>query len=176
MYRVPSSRKPKKKDEKINLVPILDAVFILIFFLLMSAQFIKIFEISSNVPIVSDSEPPKNKKKPLALTLVVDEQSIVVQTGVPSKKVKTFTKNAEDKYPLEELHQYLVEMKKENINENEVIIEPNNNVTYEDMVLIMDAVRTLRKDDESIFRTNQEGLEEKLEELFAKIVFGNIMS
>lgn len=176
MYRVPSSRKPKKKDEKINLVPILDAVFILIFFLLMSAQFIKIFEISSNVPIVSDSEPPKDKKKPLALTLVVDTDSIVVQTGVPSQKIKTFSKNAEDKYPLEELHQFLVDLKKKNINENEVIIEPSNNVLYEDMVLIMDAVRMFRKDDESIFRKTPEGLEEKVEELFAKIVFGNIMS
>jgi hypothetical protein len=38
-----------KKPEKLNLVPILDSVFIFIFFLLMSAQFVDVYEIGSSV-------------------------------------------------------------------------------------------------------------------------------
>ena len=37
--RLPSSRRKKRPEEKLNLVPIMDSVFIFIFFLLMSAQF-----------------------------------------------------------------------------------------------------------------------------------------
>ena len=56
--KLPSSRRKKKPDEKLNLVPIMDSVFIFIFFLLMSAQFIHVMEIGSPVPILSAAEPP----------------------------------------------------------------------------------------------------------------------
>ena len=46
------ARHVMKKPEKPNLIPIMDAVFIFIFFLLMSAQFIDLFEIGSSVPMV----------------------------------------------------------------------------------------------------------------------------
>jgi biopolymer transport protein ExbD len=45
MLKIPTSRKRKKPEEKLNLVPIMDSVFIFIFFLLMSASFLKIYEI-----------------------------------------------------------------------------------------------------------------------------------
>ena len=40
------------RKTKPNLIPIMDAVFIFIFFLLMSAQFIDIYEINSDAPAV----------------------------------------------------------------------------------------------------------------------------
>ena len=61
-------RRRMKKPPKLNLIPILDAIFIFIFFLLMSAQFIDIYEIGSDAPITSTSSP-ENKKPPLNLTL-----------------------------------------------------------------------------------------------------------
>ena len=44
MLRAPSRRQRKEPEKRLNLIPILDSVFIFIFFLLMSANFIKIFE------------------------------------------------------------------------------------------------------------------------------------
>ena len=79
MYRVPSRRKTKKQMAKPNLIPILDAVFIFIFFLLMSANFIKIFEISSDVPIVSTVEPPKSL---LILDDVLGSPAILQSSGL----------------------------------------------------------------------------------------------
>ena len=69
-------KKIRREDklEKLNLVPIMDAVFIFIFFLLFSAQFIKLFEIETEAPIVN--EVPSNKpleKEPLNLKLKVYE-------------------------------------------------------------------------------------------------------
>jgi hypothetical protein len=49
-------------------------------------------------------------------------------------------------------------------------------LTYDEIVKVMDAVRKLNKTDEAIYRANKEGVEEKLKELFSKIIFTNLMS
>ena len=175
-YKKPTSRHRKKKEQGLNLVPILDAVFILIFFLLMSAQFVKIFEIGSDVPILSDSEPPKNKKKPLALTLEIKKNSIDILTGVPSKRVKRIKKTTEGFYDLVTLHDYLVNLKKRHISEDSIILEPIVDLTYEEIIKIMDEVRILKKTDDPLFKKDKDGLDVQLKTLFHKIVFGNLMS
>lgn len=176
MLRVPTSRKRQKPEQKLNLVPIMDAVFIFIFFLLMSASFLKIYEIASDVPIVSDAEPPKNKKNPLALTLTVQTNQMVLSRGVPSRPVRKFQRQGDGQFNFEELHQVLVDLKKQYKDEDTIIFEPVGDLTYEEIVKIMDAVRMLRNTDEAIFKTNKEGVDEKIKELFSKIIFSNLMS
>lgn len=176
MLRAPSSRREKKEVPKLNLIPILDAVFIFIFFLLMSANFIKIFEINSDVPIVSDAEPPKNKKVPLALTLSIQKNSISVMTGIPAKTIKTIKRNEEGKFDTEELHNFLIDLKKQHSDENTVIMEPKFDMEYQEIIEVMDSVRMMRPTDEALFIKNKDGIEEKVDKLFDNIVFGNIMS
>lgn len=176
MLRAPSGRrKSRSNTAKLNLVPILDAVFIFIFFLLMSASFLNLFEISSDVPIIS-STPPKSKKVPLALTIIIRNQGIQVATGVPSKIRKSFGRSQDGKYDLESLRTYLFDLKKRNIRESTAIFEPKIDLLYEDLVEIMDAVRLLRPTDEDIFYKDKDGVDRKAEALFDNIVFGNILS
>ena len=176
MFRTPSSRRKVKKDHKLNLIPILDSVFIFIFFLLMSVNFIQIFEINSDVPIISDSPPPKNQKKPLALTLQINRTSLVLSAGVPSQIIKRVGKNSEGKYDLIALHDFLVNLKQKHIDEESIIFEPTVDLEYEELINIMDSVRLLKDTDETLFKKNKEGLDEKLKTLFNNIIFGNIMS
>jgi biopolymer transport protein ExbD len=176
VLRAPSTRKRKKEVQKLNLIPILDAVFIFIFFLLMSANFIKIYEIPSDIPIISDSEPPKSKKKPLALTLSIYNKKLVLRSGVPSRTIKSFGKVANGEYDLESLHSYLVNLKKNNKSEKTIVLEPIFDITYDEVVKIMDSVRTLRKIDDSIFIREKDGNDRRLKDLFSNIVFGNIQS
>jgi biopolymer transport protein ExbD len=176
MLRVPTSRKRKKPEEKLNLVPIMDSVFIFIFFLLMSASFLKIYEIGSDVPIVSDAEPPKDQKDPLALTLVVDVNEITLSRGIPSRPIQTFKRQADGSYNFEELHSVLINLKKQYVDEDSIIFEPVGDLTYEEIVKIMDAVRMINKTDEAIFKTNKDGIDEKVKNLFSKIIFSNLMS
>ena len=175
-YKTPTSRKAKRSDGQLNLIPILDAVFIFIFFLLMSTQFIKIFEIESDIPIISNQTPPKSKKKPLALTLLIKKSSLVVQTGVPSRTVKSFGKTSDGKFNLPELHDYLVQLKKRHKSENTIILEPLFDLKYEEIVEIMDAVRSLDNTDETIYRKGKDGVDERIKSLFSNIIFGNLMS
>lgn len=176
MLRVPTSRKRKKEETKLNLVPIMDSVFIFIFFLLMSASFLKIYEIGSDVPIISDSEPPKDKKDPLALTLEVNTNEIVLSKGIPSRTIQKFKRGSDGEFDYEELHSVLIDIKKQNLDEESIIFEPVGDLTYEEIVKIMDSVRMLNKTDEAIFKTNKDGIDEKIKTLFNKIIFSNLMS
>lgn len=176
MLRVPTTRKRKRPEEKLNLVPIMDSVFIFIFFLLMSASFLKIYEIGSPIPIVSEQEPPKQEKEPLALTMVLDTNEITLSTGVPSKPLQKFTRAAGGEFNYDEIHSVLIGIKKQNIDEDTIIFEPVGDLTYEEIVKVMDAVRVMNKLDEAIFKPNKEGIDEKIKNLFDKIIFSNLMN
>ncbi len=176
MLKIPTSRKKKRPEEKLNLVPIMDSVFIFIFFLLMSASFLKIYEIGSPIPIVSDSEPPKNEKEPLALTMTLESNEIKLAQGIPSKVIKTFSRQENGEFNYEDIHSTLIQIKKEHLDEDSIVFEPVGDLTYEEIVKVMDTVRMLNKTDEAIFKKNNEGIEEKIKELFSKIIFSNLMT
>ena len=175
MIRVPSRKRSGKGVEKPNLVPILDATFIFIFFLLITASFVKIFEIPSDVPLVSSKEPPENKK-PLALTVKILEDAVQVYTGVPSNLVKSFGKTGEGEYDLQGLHDFLITLKQNHKNERNAILEPLIDIEYIKIIKIMDAMRVLKKTDPAIFVKGKDGIDTKLEVLFDSIIFGNIQS
>lgn len=140
----------------------------------MSASFIKIYEIPSVVPILNPGEPPRSERAQLALTLRIGQDSIVIQTGVPSRARHTVRKTADGSYDLEELRNFLIDLKKNNLEERTAILEPLVNLTYEELVDIMDAVRTFRRTDPSLFRKDEAGMDIRVTELFDNIVFGNI--
>lgn len=176
MLRTPSSRRKKKENVGLNLTPILDAVFIFIFFLLMSANFIKINEISSEVPIISNKEPPKTKKKPLALAMDIVNSGFVVKAGIPQRILKRIKKTPAGEYNFVQLHDYLVSIKRNNILEEDIILDPKVDINYDIIIQIMDSVRMLNKTDDTFYKKDQDGLDVPVKSLFSKIIFGNLMS
>lgn len=177
MLKTPSGRRNQRQaGSKINLIPILDSVFIFIFFLLMSASFLKIFEISSEAPIVSSSPAPPSKKKQLALTIIIDKNQISVATGVPSVVRRKFPKVGRDGYELEGLKKYLISLKKKYKKENTAIFEPRIDIKYETLVKIMDTVRLLEATDEDMYYDDKDGVTRPVENLFDNIIFGNVLS
>ncbi|MCY4524858.1 MAG: biopolymer transporter ExbD [Halobacteriovoraceae bacterium] len=178
MLRVPSRRKKKGPPGKVNLIPILDAIFIFIFFLLLSSSFLNVFEISSPLPLASEAEPPpsKVKKKPLNLTLKITQNALKIYTGLPGRLTKTFSSDPNNGYPLNDLRLYLIDLKGRHLKEKTIILEPQIDIKYNDLVKIMDAVRILKKTDPSFYRQGEDGVDEKVNELFDDIMFGNIQS
>ena len=174
-YKLPSRRRRAKKGDGINLTPILDAVFIFIFFLILSAQFIKTFEINSDIPLVSDEPPPPNQKPPLALTVRIDDNGFTLLKGVPSQTFDRVEK-VNGEFDLLKLHSIMIDLKQKYLDENMVILEPITDLTYEELVKIMDAVRLLNKTDPEIYKKDKDGIDTKVNDLFNKIVFGNLMS
>lgn len=154
----------------------MDSVFIFIFFLLMSASFLKIYEIGSPIPIVSDQEPPKSKKIPLALAMTLETNEIILMKGVPQREIQRFKRLPDGTFDYEAIHSVLIEIKKQNVDEDSIIFEPIGELTYEEIVKVMDAVRMLKKTDDTIMKPNREGIDEPLKALFDQIIFSNLMS
>ena len=95
---------------------------------------------------------------------------------MPGKLRKKFAKISKGKYDLEKLHQYLLGIKKSNLNEKTIIFEPIYDLSYDGIIKIMDAVRLLRNTDPAFYRKEKGGVNVRVSELFNNIIFGNIQS
>ena len=142
-----------KKPEKLNLVPILDSVFIFIFFLLMSAQFVDVYEIGSSVAMTKEVKEQKDKKDPLNLTLEISKEKVVVKTGLKSLQTRTFASTE-----AKEMKDYLIQLKKKNPDENTMILKADPRVSFQNLVTVID---------------NTQMSKESKEKLFEQIVFDN---
>lgn|SRR5690606_14702552 len=158
--------KKSKQIEKINLTPIMDTIFIFIFFLLMSSQFIDINQIGTDAPIVSEINPEKDPKKPLNLTLVVSENQVVVKTGLDEKVEGNYTFEQ-----FEELNEKLLELKQNNPTEKTAILKPDSKVKYQDIVKVIDIAKEVQKDNVLVTSISSSGVETKSNKLFDQIVF-----
>lgn len=123
----------KKGIPKLNLIPIMDAVFIFIFYLLMSAQFIDIYEVGSDVARTAASVP--DKKVPLNLTLRIGSTKIDIMTGVPGRLYKSVQLEGA------ELTQVLALIKAQHPTEKAVIIIPASDLKYKDLIVALDQVK-----------------------------------
>ncbi len=159
---------------KLNLIPIMDAVFIFIFFLLMSAQFVEIREISSDAPSVAEIEMEKMKKEPLNLTLEISDSVIKIKTGLDSNLKKTF--EAKDgEFNMEEFQSYIGVLKSQYIDEETVVFKPDTTIAYERIVKIMDNVRSLKHGKSPVVGKNSKGETIQTNILFEKIVFDAVI-
>ncbi len=159
MYVKPSARRIKRKPKPLNLVPILDAVFILIFYLLMSAQFFKTFEVGSDYPMTSNKPAPPKEKEALNLMVNILKDRVEVYTGMPEKIERTFSISQQNY--LELLNEYLVQLKEIYPNEKSVVINPEKNVDYKLIINVLDYIRKDQQKDEETT-------------LFEEVVVGNV--
>lgn len=146
MYKTPSARRRKRTFVPLNLVSILDMVFILNFFLLSSAQFIKIFEIGSDLPIYKFSADDNPKKKTLELKVIIDSSVVTLVNGVNREKFGSY--DYRDKEKLVEMREMLDAVKDKYPDENAAIINSTKDVQYQDLVAIIDHIREIRHDSE----------------------------
>jgi len=158
-------RRKLKKAESINLIPILDAIFIFIFFLLMSAQFLDIYEIGTDAPITttSDKHPEKD---PLNLTIKLKKDKITLLTGVDAKIYKSF--GYED---LDKLNDSLVELKKRYPKESSAIIKPHRNFEYYKIIRVIDHTREITKPSVFISAIDDKNKKYASTKLFDQIIF-----
>jgi biopolymer transport protein ExbD len=127
------ARHELKKPPKINLIPIMDAVFIFIFFLLMSAQFIDVFEIGSSVPMVREVTNDKIEKDPLNLVLEITSSEVIVRKGKDGLKVKSFNDSQWN-----ELRALLISLKKNHPKEKVAMLRPQGKVAFHRLVKVID--------------------------------------
>jgi biopolymer transport protein ExbD len=139
MYHVPSSRRRKKKEAPLNLLPIMDVVFILIFFLLTSAHFLKVFEIGSDLPVFKLATTDIIEKNEFELKAKIGKGSLILFNGVNQESIETFNLNEEFE---ERLKRVLLELKTKYPEKSRVVLIPDLNIPYDKLVSIMDLFRS----------------------------------
>jgi biopolymer transport protein ExbD len=135
-----------KRPEKLNLVPILDSVFIFIFFLLMSAQFVDVYEIGSTLPMINDTNEKNKEKDPLNLTLEITKEQVVIKTGLKKISSKTFTTDQKA-----QIKEYLTELKRMNPDENTMILRSHPRVPFKELIAVIDSTQISQKNQGKLF-------------------------
>ena len=174
-YRLPSHRRRLlEENPTINLVPMVDSIFNVIFFLLMTTTFISIFEIRSPIPFVATADLKEDKDK-LNLVLEINSAELILKDGVSDSILKRFPRDLSNPMlALDSLHQHLLEIKQTKPDENTIIINPDNVVDYNFIIKTMDAVKEILKTDEPIYIKDPQGVSTKAAFLFDNIIFGNL--
>lgn len=126
-----------KKVAKLNLIPIMDAVFIFIFFLLMSAQFVDVFEIGSSVPMVKEVREVPKEKDPLNLVIEVHPSEVVIRKGKTGTEVGKFSDQEWDK-----LRQVLMGLKKSYPAEKVAQLRPQGKVPFHRLIKVIDHAKS----------------------------------
>lgn len=108
-------------DDDVNLTPMLDVVFILLIFFIVTAQFIK----EPGVDIVRQSVENKEDISPLAILIAIDENSEIY---VDKKVVER-----------NEIKVVIQELRRDN-PKGEVVVQADNESDAEVLVAVMEAI------------------------------------
>lgn len=138
-------------DVEIDMVPVMNMFLVLIPFLLMSSSFLHLKVINTSVPVksneVTEQQPPKSDiKLTVVVALAMDNISLTASSEeLTEDKLKVFDKTLPKKdkidYPFAEFTEALVQIKRQYPKSDTVIIMPDDDIKYNDIIKIMDAAR-----------------------------------
>jgi biopolymer transport protein ExbD len=177
VLRPATAKRRRKKSGRLNLVPILDAVFIFIFFLLASSNFIRMYEVGSDIPTISyeaSNEEQDKPKEKLDLVVKVFPDSIQLFSGKNKKKELSVAIDSKGNFNQNMVRSKLIDLKLKFPTEDLVLLEPHRKVNYQVIIRVMDTLRLLKPSDPAIIATNETGDRSPASTLFSDIIFSNL--
>lgn len=162
----------------IDLAPMLSMMVTLIPILLLSVIFVRVTVIDSSVPqVVADAieKDRNNKDKSVDLTLVISDNHAVRVKISQNGRVSTHNVSPKgSEFDLEALGKKLAELKTRHPEVYTVNLEPGEDVSYDNLVKIMDAARTSRNQK---FYITDPKTKERVEhnQMFPNVVFANVV-
>jgi biopolymer transport protein ExbD len=128
--------------DDLNIVPMIDMMVILVFFLIFTAVFSKTNVLQLNLPANAQSAAPELPKG-LKLEIIVRPNDIVVNDR-NSGPLKTFANTASG-YDLDDLSLFMRQVKSQfpDMTDATVLLGPN--VPYDSLVQVMDTVRVYQE-------------------------------
>lgn len=130
----------------LNLVPILDMLTTIIFFLLISVSFMEYNKVtvppSRNVTISNTVTPPPLQARMLWLQTSAEQQLVFTWFGAkPGKKIEKFPLDTDPKIVAQSALAMTQTFKAENLDEKTILIGLDSSQSYEKMIMLMDAVK-----------------------------------
>lgn len=174
-------RKSRSNDAtfELNLAPFLDIVVSVIPMLLLSVAFIQIKMIETSIPQVvaqKIAEQKKNEKVPVSVTLEANRitgYTFILNENGSSKKTNLALKDG--KFDFQGLQAVAAETKRKYTDIFKMDFMPKADVTYEDIVGTMDALRRLPDGQKIAFRDTKTGSDVSTDLMFPDVTFANIL-
>jgi biopolymer transport protein ExbD len=136
MVRRNHARYHRGRDD-LNIVPMIDMMVILVFFLIFTAVFSKTNILQLNLP--ANSSAPVDLPKGLKLEIIIRPNDLVVndRNSGPLKMIE----NTAGGYDLDSLSEFMRKVKSQFPQMTDATILPSPNVSYDTLVQVMDTVR-----------------------------------
>ncbi len=150
MAHAPSGKNNRMKPpEDLNLVPMIDMVTNLMFFLMMFASVLPVVMIDAPLPKVASTaeevKKAKDQNNKLEVTVDISKDGFAVKSGLGTNKKIPLVNNKD--YDYKELHKTLIELHQKKPDSKEITLMPADDVPYDVMVQVMDEARELRQGD-----------------------------
>jgi biopolymer transport protein ExbD len=166
---------------EINLAPMLDIIVSIIPMLLLSVVFIRVMVIDTQVPQVVQKAIEKDRQK--------ENRDVSISVHISSKEgIKLITKRdgavqetkvaalSDGALDVKNLHLEIVKMKQQFPEVFRLELHPDEDVAYNDIVAVMDQVRTRTNTDPKVsFKDEESGKMVETDLLFPDVVFGNVV-
>ncbi len=135
-----SSAKSGRGDDEVNITPVMNLFLVLIPFLLLTAEFVRIAVLELNLPSAAamPQQPKKKSNKPLVLIMLRIEDN---QIRIKAPRINGMVKKNGADYQFDKLVQELKKLKKSFPDIREVTVQPTDNIKYDTIVHVMDACR-----------------------------------
>src|SRR5277367_4262819 len=124
--------------DDLNIVPMIDMMVILVFFLIFTAVFSKTNILQLNLP-ANNSAAPLDLPKGLKLEIIIRPDDLVINDR-NSGPLKVLA-NTAGGYDLENLSEFMRRVKSQFPDMTDATILPSPSVSYDTLVQVMDAVR-----------------------------------
>jgi biopolymer transport protein ExbD len=167
---------------ELNIMPFIDVFSVLNTFLLMSAVFLSVGIIKVQVPYLTNKSEPTKPKRSMVVDVRMDVGGIEVSThfSAPPENRQIY------KYPLSaaginDMHKRLVETRRGNMDTDLVTLYCEDEVVYEDIAKVLDAVKLRRPGDpdfNNIFNGEDDDPVEKANNkifVYPKVVMGSVI-
>ena len=155
-------------DVELNIMPLIDIFSLLNTFLLFTATFVSIGLLKVQVPFLSNATPDKPPVRSLDITVDVDSNNVTLKTKYSSPPYD----NRANSYSMTvsgivSFHQAMLALKKANPKQDIVTLYSSDDVSYEKLVEILDAVKIDSTLDTDEMQNNNT--------LFPKVVIGSVL-
>ena len=182
-----SASKKKKKYKAteafdINVTPMVDMFSVLISFLLITAVFSATGQARVDVPFLSsrpvESKNEPEKDPPVNLTLSIQEDKVVLEVtgGKIGEKPETHDFQLVEA-GLDELQEKVYQYRKNDLRVDTVTFMTDEDIKYEKLVMVLDAVRVLKPNREPIPLPEDYKFPRGVDQdsLIPKIIMGNVI-
>ena len=130
-----------KGIERLNLIPILDAIFIFIFFLLLSVDFVQLGEIAIKVDPLESLDSGGEGKKKIFVNVFLKNKEVIIKANYKGLKEKNILKIDKEKMYLKDLRKKLIGLKKKMPEQRGIKVWPSDTISYDMVLKVVEVVK-----------------------------------